>query len=130
MLSTSIVVRPMGVPTNQIRPVPRKVLLPVIAARIEQARERAGHGVDAGNVGPFVGIVVLAGKGEVCGGGRTVVFGGDDVVELEGQDIQSLGQPAVLAGVSRALPDQLPEGVVHGIRRVGEGPGAPWPASD
>jgi hypothetical protein len=45
---------------------------------------------------------------QVSGNGRTLVFLGDDVVDLEGSIVPFLGQLAVFATVLRPLPD-LPD---------------------
>jgi hypothetical protein len=71
--------------------VPREVLLSGVPAGIEQAGELAGYRIDPGDVRSLVEVVVVAGESEVFGGSRTVVFYGNDMVDLEGQDVEPLG---------------------------------------
>jgi hypothetical protein len=103
--------------TDQFGPVPREMLIPVVSSRMEQTCDLTGYGIDPGDVRALMDIIVVAREGEVFGGSRSMVFYGDDMVELEGQDIELLREPAILAGVACAFPDQVPKGVIHEVRR-------------
>jgi hypothetical protein len=86
-----------------------EVRRPQIPPRVEQGRQRAGFGVDAGNVGALEHIAVEARPSEVVDRVVAAALDGDHVVELPWQSREGVGHAAVLAPLERTLPDETPE---------------------
>ena len=63
--------------------MPLEVLMSGIATRIEEWRRRTSLRIDSDNVRPFVGVAVVTREREVLLGGRSMMFDGNDVVDLK-----------------------------------------------
>jgi hypothetical protein len=71
------------------------MLFPNILAGVEQSRQQPCVGVEAADIRPLVEVVIQAGQPQVFGDRRPVVSLGNDVVDLEGQNVERLRQPTV-----------------------------------
>jgi len=109
-----------GGPASQHRADPGEMLLPNVLAGVEQSRQQPCVGVKAGDIRPLVEVVIQAGQRQVFGDGRSLVLLGNDVVDLEGQNIERLRESTVFAGVFGAVPDQTFQCLVHRLRRQGK----------
>ena len=85
---------------------PGEMLLPDILAGVEKSRQQTCIGVEARDIRPLVEVVIQARQRQVFGDGRSVVLLGDDVVDLEGQNVERLREPTVFAGALGAIPNQ------------------------
>ena len=88
----------------QPRASPREMILPPVTAGVEERRELPGLLIDARYVWSFIAIAPWAGQAEVIEPRLAAVLLGDDVIDLEGQGIRRLGEPAVFADSLRPLP--------------------------
>ena len=116
---------------DQIRAVPRKVVAPAVASRIEQSHVASVQ--IAGDIGPLVRVATFATQGEVIGNRCPTVFLGDDVIDLKGEQSHICGELAVFATRFRAKPNQFLKRRVHAkptkpIRHAST-TDAPWIAS-
>jgi len=102
-----------GSAANKHRTSPSEVLLPGIPARVEEPGNLARFRINSCYIWSFIRVVVVAAQGQVVACCWAVVFLGNDVVNLERQDVKALGKVAVLAGVLSTVPDELPQGLVH-----------------
>ena len=82
------------------------MLLPNILAGVEQSRQQPRVGVEAADIRPLVEVVIQAGQRQVFGDGRSVVLLGNDVVDLEGQNVERLRELTVFTGALGAVPNQ------------------------
>jgi len=99
---------PYGSPANQVRAVPAKMALPLVASWVEELGEVVRLRVKAGDVRPLVAVAVQAGEGEVVHDRGAAVLAGDHVVDGErDRGVESLGHPTVLAGVVGTPPHLL-----------------------
>jgi hypothetical protein len=88
---------------GQHRAAPGEMLLPSVLAGVEESCQQTRLGIEAGDIGPFVDVVIQAGQRQVFRDGRAVVLLGNDMVDLERQNIEPLREPTVFAGVFGAL---------------------------
>jgi hypothetical protein len=86
---------------------------PHVAPRVEERDKRAAGRVDAGEVGPLVGIAAVAGQGEVCRVIGPAVLLGDDVFDVVRQAGRFLAEQAVFATVPSTLADNLSRRGIH-----------------
>src|SRR5262245_32224826 len=98
---------------DEERPSPAEVPGPGHPPRVKEPGELAAPGIEAGEVGALVVVAREAGQGQVAGNGLTAVLLGDNVVDLERQRGELLGEPAVLAAVACPPAHQVRERWVH-----------------
>jgi hypothetical protein len=99
---------------NQDGAVPAEMPAPLVAARVEEPNDSSGLGINTGEIRPFLGVVEIAGEGEVPGPCLAAMALGDDVVDLKSQWIVILMHLAVFAPTAGALPNQVLKGAIHG----------------
>ncbi len=112
--------------SHQARPLPGKVLLPEVLARMEQANYLAGQGINSRKVWPLVFITAQARPSQIAKERWPAVLLGDDMVCLEPQFGKRFRELAILATESRAPPHRHPEPCVHerNLRRPISMPGS------
>jgi hypothetical protein len=93
--------------------IPAKVALPILPARIKEANDVAGSGIDAREIRALVQIARHTGPRSVFMSVRAVMDLGDNMVELKRQVVVDLRHLAVFATMSRASADQVGGGSVH-----------------
>ena len=96
---------------------PHEMLFPRILSRVKEPREQSRLGVEARDIRPLVEIVIQTGLRQILGDGRAVMLLGNDVVDLERQRVERLGETTVFAGVRRTIPNVTFQGVIHRITR-------------
>src|SRR5262249_17373213 len=79
-----------GGAADKLRADPGEVRVPAVLARIEQPRELASDRGNPGDVRSLVEVVVVAREREVLSRSRAMMLDGNDMVELEGQDVEAL----------------------------------------
>ncbi len=52
--------------SDQIRPVPAKMAIPLVSARVEQLRELLANRIEPGDVRPLVAVVMQTGKRKIA----------------------------------------------------------------
>ena len=116
-----------GGETDEDRPFPAKVAVPLVAAGIEEPSAFASLGIDACKIRAFTVVVGEAGQREVAGRGLARVLFSDDVIDLEREFVVGLRHPAVFTAAVGELPNQLDKSDVHGrsIATVGTLPYLP-----
>ena len=92
---------------------PLEVLLPPVASGVEQARNFPAFLVHACNVGSLVVVAGEASERQVPQLAGSVVFEGDDVIDLKRQQIEALRDTAVFTVVLGALPNTFDERWIH-----------------
>ena len=70
--------------------MPTKVRGPFVLPRVKQSNNPAGPRIDARNIARFVLAARVAGECKVFRAGPTTVLDGNDVVDLEGQNVERL----------------------------------------
>ena len=78
-----MVARPHWRLSQELRTLPAKVVLPDIAARVEERRDLASGRVKACEVRAFVAIAVAASQREIVQMRRATVLLSDDVIQVE-----------------------------------------------
>jgi hypothetical protein len=120
MTRTSIVVRPMSVRPVSTGPTQAKCSSQMSWRGWKSLVSKLVSGSETCDVRPLVEVVIQAGQRQVLGDSRSVVLLGNDVVDLEGQNVERLRQPTVFAGVFGAVPNQTFQCLVHRVRRQGK----------
>ena len=88
---------------------PFEMLLPSISSRVESSRQLTGARIESGDVGSLVVIAREAYECEVVGLIGTAMFAGNHVIDLEREDIASLGEETILADPFRSRPNLVDE---------------------
>src|ERR1039457_6313943 len=83
------------------------MFIPIIQARMKQARQLFGLWVQAGKVCALVQIAVMTGEREIIRRIFAAVLPRNDVFDVKAQQLEILTQSAILATIFRALPDEL-----------------------
>ncbi len=99
---------------------PGEMLLPNVLAGVEESRQQTRIGIEAGDIRPLVEVVIQAGQRQVFSLGQSVVLLGNDVVDLEGQNVERLRKPTVFAGIIGADPNLTFQRFVHCVKRLGK----------
>lgn len=86
---------------------------PNVPSWIEEPSTFTSLWIDAREIGAFVVVVGEANQREVACDGRTVMLLRDDVIDLKRQFVEHLRHLAILAAVSRSLPNQIDERLSH-----------------
>src|SRR5712692_8044711 len=73
---------------DQLGASPPKVLFPAVLSRMEQSHQFSGLRIEPSDVRTFVGIAAEARQCQVIRDCRATVFARDDVIDLEGQEIE------------------------------------------
>ena len=90
--------------------IPPEVLLPVILAGMEQARELVAIGIEAANAGTLLQLTKRAGEGEVGEVIRAAMAACDDVFDVKTPvRFVFLPQSAILTPLASTFPDALLE---------------------
>ncbi|SPE55112.1 hypothetical protein SBV1_2060006 [Verrucomicrobia bacterium] len=84
---------------------PFEMLLPLVLARIKQARHFLRLWIKAAQIGPLVIIASKTGQSQILGSVGAVVLPGNYVLDLKAQLIEFLLHPAIFTAVARALPN-------------------------
>jgi hypothetical protein len=109
-----------GASACQHRADPGEMLFPNILAGVEQSRQQPCVGVEAADVWYFVEVVIQAAQCQVLSDGRSVMLLGNDVVDLEGQNVERLREPTVFTGALGAVPNQTFERLGDRVRSQGK----------
>jgi hypothetical protein len=80
------------------------VILPAVTARVEKRRELSSILVNTRYVRTFISVASRAGQAEIVEPRLAMVLLGDDVINLEGQGISLLREPAVFAEPLGSIP--------------------------
>jgi hypothetical protein len=98
-------------PTENQQAGQLEVVGPALPAWVKQWRQHTRFWIDAGHVGAFVQIAVLACGGEIRRLGQPTVLTGHDVLHLELVEVRDVPRDAaILAPVIGAGADPLAEG--------------------
>ena len=82
------------------------MMMPIVAARMEELDDLVRAGVDAGKVRAFMMIAVMASKGEIGGLIASAVLPGNDVFNVKRcEHTVRFGEHAILTSIPRAEPD-------------------------
>lgn len=84
-----------------------------MSARMEKADYSSGTRIASRNVRPFVIVAEKTSQCQIAGGGWTVVFARNDMVNLEGEVVVFLRHLAILTNAPGATPNQPFEAKVH-----------------
>ena len=80
-----------GCPAGEQRAVPCEMLVPVVLAWIEEWCVLIGYGINPGDVGPFEGVAVEAGKGQILCYRLTMVVLWSHIIDAEREWVVLLG---------------------------------------
>ena len=86
------------------------MLVPLVATRMEQTLHFTGGRIDGSQIGPFVLVAKCATQRQIFGIGLATMLRGDDMVNLVGDERQSLRYQAVLASALGSGADFRAEG--------------------
>ena len=121
MTRTSIVVRPMAVRPVSTGPTQAKCSSQISWRGWNSRVNNRVSGSRPPIFGPLWRLSFRQDNAKFLGDRRPVVLLGNDVVDLEGQNVDRLRQPTVFAGAFVAGPNQTFERLVHRVRRQGKG---------
>ena len=93
--------------------VESKVISPNVSPGMKQTDEFARRWIKPGDIRAFKPIAVEAGHRKVIEYGGAGVLPGDNMIDLEGEPIVRIRDPAVLAAMGRSLPYLLNQNLVH-----------------
>jgi len=93
--------------------LPDKMFRARVAARMKEANDFAGHGINTRNVRAFEVVTMETRVGEVFSDRWSVMGLRNDVVELKRRADQRLGEQTILALKAGALTDEFLERGVH-----------------
>ena len=80
---------------------------------MKQTNEFARSGIKPGDIRAFKPIAVEAGHRKIIEYRGAAMLPGDNMIDLEGEPIVWIRNPAVLAAVGRSLPYLLNQNLVH-----------------
>lgn len=102
-----------------------EVLGPAVTPRMKQRRRPPGLRVDPGQVRTLAQVAAVAGQCEVVRTVRATVLPGHNVLHMMDQLAMFLMQPAILATLASASPDEVPCRRIHLLlnRRIQVQPG-------
>jgi hypothetical protein len=106
---------PNGCDPDDVRVAPSKVLIPLVATRVEEADDATADGIDAGEVGSLAEIAALAGEREIVASIGAAVLAGKNVLDVMDQLAVPLPKETILAAITSAVPDQVASMVVQGL---------------
>lgn len=101
--------------SHQNRPIPTKVSSPNMVSGMKERLDLIRARIEPGEVRPLVQVAEIASESEVVRVIATVVFPGNDVLDVKAQSWHDvLRKPAVLAAVLSACPNHSAETCFHG----------------
>lgn len=99
--------------TDKKRPMPAKMLAPIIVPRMKQPRELPCVGINSSQIRALVAVAPQASQRQILKSTGTAMLPGDDMVDRESPHMSSLGHSTVFACLSGSTPDVLDQGHVH-----------------
>ena len=99
-------------------PAPAEMPFPLLPPRVEQRHDHSRFRFPACQIGAFGEITVLAAQGEVGGVIVPAVLLGNDVLDVEREEVIVLMHQTVFAPVVCPRPDQPARGGVHPVFRA------------
>jgi hypothetical protein len=98
---------------NELRSVEAKMVGPMVAPRVEEAREVARLGINPGQVRALVQVATVACEREIAVVIGAAVLFGNDVLHVMFQVAMFLAQAAVLTAIASPAADEVARGRVH-----------------
>ena len=95
-----------GCQTHQQRPVPAKVIRPMVASRVKDRHKRLRQGVDAGQIWTPLAIAPRAAQREIGGIIIEPMLRSDNVIDVECGFVAGLRELAVFAPTAGTRDDQ------------------------
>ena len=90
-----------------------KMFVPIIQARVKQARQFFRLGIKARKICSLVQIAMMAGQREIFRRIFSAMLSGNNVLDVKPQRLKILMQPAILTTILCALPDGLTQAGIH-----------------